>query len=373
MIILNLIVFLGLALTIYATVLAQKRLVGRNRKPGRQRPITVLKPCKGIDYSLWYNLESLAGLDWMLGYDKGKRDELIFCLDSFTDPAHKYVDRFIFMFPHVPAKKYVAQSKTNLNPKVSNILAAYMNANNDLILISDSNVQLPSNYLNILDNEFKDGCGVLTSTLCCTKMNGLAAEIEAMLIHRFYNKWLLVLNSINESIVLGKSMMFRKSALETCGGLLLVGSFMAEDYNIGKFISATGLRTKVMSIPVQQPIGWTSFREVFNRNVRWSRMRKAHAPWIFMLEPLTYFTVCSMLCMFIMPWWSAVIIQTLWTYIEIRMIRKVGGRMSFLAYVVSEWLMLPIWFVSLLGNTVKWRGSIYRVNREGKCTKELMP
>ncbi len=361
-------IWLGRLLVIVATMIAalawaaMRSFLGNAKRHKRKRPITILKPMKGdSEFGLLENLTSFFEMTFMEG------DEIIFCFETEDDPGIKLVESLQAKFPYVPVRITKKAVRIGVNPKIQNMWEGYKTAKNDLILISDSNTLVKPYYLALLDDQHKYDTGVLAAVIICNNATSLAGRVESMLMHRFYSKWMVLLNSIGHSIVMGKSMMFSKSALEACGGFFYASKYLAEDYVIGQMLSNSGYYTHVLSIPVTESVGKRSFREVFMRYVRWGRMRKAHAPVTFMLEPLSSMTVMSWISIFVFPWWVGLVLSTIWAWFETDMIHYAGGKNNFLAYMVSEWLIIPIWIYTLCGNAVEWRGRIFDMNDGGTC------
>jgi ceramide glucosyltransferase len=355
-------VLASLAMTTYAWMLTKSiNNPKKPTKPKRKRPISILKPMKGFDYGFVQNIESFFSLDFYPG------DELIFCFENKSDGMITFIRNMMNVYPHVPAKISTGGWPFGINPKIQNIFHAYQNVKNDMVLISDSNVEAPDNYLNLVDYEHTEGDGVLTAAVVGTRSITMAAQIENMLLQRFYNKWLVVLNSINVPIVMGKSIFFSKKNLEKQDGLYHAVRYLAEDYTIGQMHKREGLKTKVLSIPVKQAIGRRTFRELFDRYARWGRMRRAHEPLVFYFEPLMSFSIVSTMATIAFPFWFALIFNTVWCWIEIATLKRLGSETDPLAYMMSEWLTLPIWFYTLMSDKVEWRGRIYKMQPGGTC------
>lgn len=338
----------------------------RPHKPDRKRGITILKPIKGDqDPCFMSNLFSFMEQDWHVD------DEIIFCFESSEDPAIPLIDELRRFYPNVPISINTSYCKHfGMNPKIKTIYHAYKFAKNDLILISDSNVCVPYNYLNLVDYEHLNEDGVLTAAIVGTDCWSFWAKVESMLMQKFYNKWLIIANTYGSSIVMGKSMAFSKEDLENCGGMEDAIDYLAEDYRIGQMISSMGARTKIMSIPVSTPLGRRSMKDVFDRYVRWGRMRKAVSIWAFLAEIFASMTFVSVLLTFTKPWWVCTILMTMWGFFECQMIQRITGRKPhWFAYLVSEWITFPIWALTLLNNKVEWRGRIFRMKRGGTCVQ----
>ena len=361
MILLQLFCLAGLAIAALGWFISCRTIVRRRFVPARKRGISILKPIKGVDEpGLMSNIISFLFLDYH------RDDELIFCMDG-NGPEFELIKRFKDLYPQIPIRISTIAVNRGVNPKIQNIWNGYIHARNDLILISDANVSVPSNYLNVCDYEMKANVNILTAAIH-TVSSGLWSDVEAMLLHRFYNKWLLILNHLGFGpIVMGKSMLFRREQLDARGGLERICNYLAEDYNTGQALG----RVKVMSIPITQHITGRDFSGMAGRYVRWGRMRKAQAPLAFAAELLSSMSAMSLVAMFVFPWWQGMIINTVWCWFEVAQIKHLGSKSKFIPFMVSEWMMIPLWLLTLSGNKVEWRGNIFKMKRGGKCVKSL--
>jgi ceramide glucosyltransferase len=351
------IVFISLAFQILGAMLAKRTIRRKQFYRKRSRPITILKPMKGIDDALELCVSSFLRL---VPFDG---DEIIFCFESSSDPAYKTVEGLInyhYNFHRGTARVMCFDSKVVANPKINNIWQAYRLAKNDLILISDSNVVAPNDYKQIMDAEFTTGIGVLTS-LVYSSGRGL----DAMMLNTFYTKWILILNFIGQPTVIGKSMMFDRRLLNLFGGLAEAGQYLAEDFAIGKMFKSRGADIKISSVPVRQSVSTSGF---WGRYMRWGIMRKAQAPWVFLVEPLVYGTVAQTIAWGLFSWPIALLYGAIWCFCDDVISTSVSGsKFHFVAYTLREWSAVPMWLQTLFNNTVTWRGREYVIERGGKA------
>jgi ceramide glucosyltransferase len=79
----------------------------------------------------------------------------------------------------------------------------------------------------------------------------------------------LIANAVGINCVVSKSMLFRKTDLDKCGGIESFGKFLAEDYFIGKAIKDLKLKHVVAPDPIHQPMGTTPFVDFAKRRIRY--------------------------------------------------------------------------------------------------------
>ena len=70
------------------------------------------------------------------------------------------------------------------------------------------------------------------------------------------------------------------------GGIAALGKEVAEDAAATKIVRDAGLKVRLVDRPFVQPLGWRSAAEVWNRQVRWARLRRASFLLYFLPEAL---------------------------------------------------------------------------------------
>jgi ceramide glucosyltransferase len=132
-------------------------------------PLSVLKPVKGVDDDLEANLESFFGLDY-------PRFELVFGVEGLGDPVLAVLQRLRARYPRVPCRVVVHAGGRGLNPKVSNLRAMLEGGSHDAVVVSDSNVRVPANYLRSLAAHLAEpGVGLVTSPIAAQGERSLGA------------------------------------------------------------------------------------------------------------------------------------------------------------------------------------------------------
>jgi ceramide glucosyltransferase len=82
-------------------------------------------------------------------------------------------------------------------------------------------------------------------------------------------------------------MLFRRSDLAAAGGIEAISHSLAEDTALSQSLAAQGLKTVFAHRTVGQEIGARTLREIYDRQVRWSVIRRANERFTFPLEPLS--------------------------------------------------------------------------------------
>ncbi len=333
--------------------------------------VTILKPLCGHDSGLEENLRSFFLLEH-------PRFELIFSVADPTDPAVSLVKRLRGRYPLVRSKLIIGAESAGPNPKVNNLLRSYQEASFDQILISDSNVRVEPDYIQKVTAELTPEVGVVTAVVAGVEARGWGGRLEATYLNTFYARGMNLAFATGNPCVIGKSMLFRKSVAENFGGLRGLAGYLAEDYALGEEMRRMGLQVVLMRQPIRQYIGDYSFRTFWQRHIRWGRIRKAHAPWAFILEPVFMPLVASAIA-------STALASTfgffpaflgnlsVWMGCDLILMRKLGGRLetrSPVDWLAREAIALPLWLAAGSGNSVNWRGNRITLLSGGKIREE---
>jgi ceramide glucosyltransferase len=334
----------------------------------RQRPITILKPIKGITSNFEANIESFFQLKFFPG------DQIIFCVENNNDSALPIIHKLMRKYPKVKCLISTTSRPVGVNPKINNIYHSYEHSINDLVLISDDNAIAPTDYLDRLDAEFTNG--ILTAVITCQNVKSIGGELEAMMMGTFYSRGLLLAHWAKHPCVMGKSMMFRKSEMGV-KTVQAAGKFLAEDYAMGLMARAMGFDVKLMSIPVKQNLGEYPFHQFWDRHIRWGRLRKYQAPWAFIFEPLFYSFISAgligtlgfgMISVQTIPAFFMIHLY-LWMFAEVLLLNAIGYELSFRAigvWLLRELTYLPMWFKIAIGNQITWKGRQFKIIPGGK-------
>lgn len=331
-------------------------------------PVTVLKPLKGAESGIRENLESFFRLDY-------PKYEILFSVADERDPAFDLVSELIRKHPGVPARLIVGDVQAGPNPKINNLVKSYQQARYDWLLISDSNVRVRPDYLTRLVAHLDAGVGIMTSLVAGQNAQGLGGHLEAGILNTFYARGMVQAFAVGHPIVMGKSMMFRKSTAERFGGIKVLARYLAEDYIAGEAVRHLGLRTVLAHDPIVQHIGNYSVRDFWLRHLRWGRIRKVQSPLTFFIEPVFGCMISGVLgAMSAMQLWGTspaifmALHLTAWSCCDFQMMRRMGQKTDVrlpVTWFVRELITLPLWAHIASGNTVNWRGRKLRLQPGG--------
>ncbi len=361
----------ALGITIFGTRTTLKSLAispSHLDAPFNLYPVTVLKPLKGADSGLSENLETFFHLDY-------PKYELIFSIADNRDPALQIISRLLQKYPFVPARLIIGDVEAGANPKINNMVKGYREAKYDWLLISDSNIRVSPDYLKRLVAQLDPGVGIITSLVAGQNGEGLGGHLESSFLNTFYARGMGLAFSTGMPIVMGKSMMFRKSTAERFGGIKILARYLAEDYMAGEAIRHLGLKVVLSCDPVVQHIGTYSLKSFWQRHIRWGRLRKTQSPLTFYLEPFFGCLISGILGSLALSHWtsvSSVVFMAahlgIWSLCDFLMIKRMGQKIEARLpwfWFLRELLSLPLWVHIASGSTVDWRGRKLKLQAGG--------
>jgi hypothetical protein len=296
--------WVGAAVYTYGTVAMLIRLV-------RERPSTVLqnelkvtclKPMAGLDANLRENLQTFADLK------AAPEFEVILCLGHEKDAALPLARQFEAQYPQRFRVK-VGRNPHLGNAKMAQLAVGLPLAKNDLIWVSEANVETSQNFLEALVGTWKAVNAVervptlVHAPLVAVEGSGIGASFERSHLASFHNPNAELAALIKENIVVGKTEFFHRDDLRAVGGLESFGDYLGEDYMLGQAFAKLGVVRRI-PLATRNVLGHVTFSSWFNRHVRWAVIRKSVKPFeFFVFELLSYSAVPMLLFLAgLVPW-----------------------------------------------------------------------
>jgi ceramide glucosyltransferase len=259
--------------------LAARRL--RRPMPGGTlpagQPVSLIRPVCGLER---YSEETLAS-GFRLAYPAY---ELIFCVADAADPVLPLVRRLIAQHPAVPARIIVGEERVSDNPKLNNCVRGWDAASHDWIVLADSNVLMPADYIQTLQAAWRPETGLVCSTPIGAQPDGFWAMVECAFLNTLQARWQYAGEAVGLGFAQGKSMLWHRPFLDGQGGIRALAAEIAEDAAATKLVRAAGRRVNLVATPFPQPLGVRSFPEIWSRQVRWARLRRVTFPLFFAPE-----------------------------------------------------------------------------------------
>ncbi|MBN9061962.1 MAG: glycosyltransferase [Rhizobiales bacterium] len=252
---------------------ARRRVTSVTRLP----PVTIVRPVSGADFMLAETLASGFALDH-------PNYETIFCAASETDAAVPTVRALLDRHAGANARLLIGNEAISENPKLNNIAKGWRAAAHDWIVMTDSNVLMPPDYLQRCFAAWDKSAGLVAAPPAGTHTLNFGADVEAAFLNTHQARWQYAANAIGFGFAQGKNLMFRRDILRAAGGVRSLASDLAEDAAATKVVRAQGYDVRLASGPFAQPLGERDWGSVWSRQARWARLRRLSFPFWYALE-----------------------------------------------------------------------------------------
>jgi ceramide glucosyltransferase len=368
-----------IAIHIASVVIAALRR--RRRTPGepasRQNlpAVSLVRPLCGIDNHAADTLSSTFALDY-------PRCEILFCVASAKDPVVALIEAMMAEHVGAGAKLLIGDERVSPNPKLNNVLKGWRAASHDWIVLADANVLMPHDYIERLFAGWREDTGLVASPPIGAQPQGFWAELECAFLNTYQARWQYIADAFGLGFAQGKTMLWRRADLERAGGIEALAKEVAEDAASTKIVRGAGLKVRLVDRPFAQPLGYRSAAEVWNRQLRWARLRRASFFVYFLPEALSG-GVLPMLALAVAapafalpPALSVVFLGLFWYGAEMLLAVTAGWHVSarYPLHCLARDLLLPVLFVSALrGDDFVWRGNEMQVERMRPRLTEFAP
>ncbi len=337
-------------------------------------PVSILKPLKGSDPEMVESFRSHCLQDY-------PQFEIIFGVSDPADPAIEVVEQLKREFPRCAIHLVTCSEKLGANVKVSNLAQMLLQAAHENILVNDSDIRVPPDYLRRVVTPLSDPqIGLITCLYRGIANRTLGAKLESLGISTDFAAGVLVGDASLEGGIrfgLGSTLAFRKRDLEAIGGFEALVDYLADDYELGRRIAQRGLAVKLSEVVVETFLPKYSLRGFFDHQLRWGRAVRDSRRWGYLGLLLTFgvpWAGLALLLSYGAAWAWDLFAAVLSLRIAVAVV--VGWSVLRDRQIVPLLLLLPlrdlaaliVWILSLLGDTVVWRGDSFTL-KNGKLMR----
>src|SRR5215467_330939 len=326
--------------------------------PAALPPVSIVRPICGLDPFL----EETLRTSFELAYPTY---ELILCIASTRDPSIPIVQHLMAMHRHVDAQLLVGDDRISQNPKLNNCVKGWRAAKYDWIVLADSNVLMPVDYINRLLDAWEPDTGLVCSPPVGCRAMGFWAGLECAFLNTYQVRVQYFADALGFGFAQGKTMLWRRAELEAAGGIGALATEIAEDAASTKIVRAASLRVRLATPPFEQPLGRRRITEVWRRQTRWARLRRSSFPLYFVPEifsgavfPLIaagYVASTADISAFA----TIAALSFIWCGAETALAKVAGWELGPLypLQVILRDLLLPVlWIDAWVGTDFVWRG-----------------
>jgi ceramide glucosyltransferase len=328
-------------------------------------PVTILKPLHGAEPDLYANLASFCRQDYPAPV------QVLFGLSDSADPAATVVRRLIADFPDRDLDLVINARGHGANAKVSNLINMQPAARHEMIVIADSDIVVPPNYLaNVMANLSQPGVGLATCPYRGVGATGIWSRLAAAGIdYQFLPNVLVGLKLGLATPCFGSTIALTKTTLTKLGGLQSVADQLADDYALGMAVRRVGLQVAIPPFIVTHVCAERSLRELLLREIRWARTIRAMDSLGFAGLAVTYAVPLALLGVILgglTPAASVLVVALACRFAlqaELHRLLQLRNGIFWLG-PIRDILSFVVFVASFFGRRVEWRGHRYGVKAD---------
>ncbi|GAC1403620.1 MAG: bacteriohopanetetrol glucosamine biosynthesis glycosyltransferase HpnI [Novosphingobium sp.] len=265
----------GSAYTLAAAWVLVRFMRRRTAQPASSVGLTLLKPLYGAEPRLLENLSSFCTLD------HAGPLQIVVGVQRADDPAHGMIAELRARFPDVRIDLVTGANVTAANGKIANLMAMAPHAAHDVLVLSDSDISVPRDYLShVVAALAAPGVGAVTCAYRGRGDAGFWSRLGAAGLD-----WQMLPGVVFGTRTglatpcMGSTIALRAETLATIGGFEAFSETLADDYAIGAAIRERGESVVVPPLLVTHGSAETSLAELWRHEVRW-------AATVFGVEPV---------------------------------------------------------------------------------------
>lgn len=337
------------------------------------QPVSILKPLRGTDPEMYESFRSHCLQDY-------PEYEIIFGISDAADTAIELVERLKKEFPQSAIHLTICSQNLGTNIKVSNLVQMLPQAKYENILVNDSDIRVEPDYLRRVVTPLQDPqIGLVTCLYRGIASPTLGSRLEAIGISTDFAAGVLTARQLEGGIRfgLGSTLAFRRRDLEAIGGFEAIVDYLADDYEIGKRIAQRGLKVKLSEVVVETFLPAYSLHQFLQHQLRWGRAVRDSRRGGYLGLGLTFGLPWAFLALALSrgALWSWIVLAAV-TSLRLAVAWAVGWSVLRDGQVLSLLALLPlrdfaallIWFASLFGHEVIWRGDVFEL-KDGKLIR----
>jgi ceramide glucosyltransferase len=320
--------------------------------------VSIVRPLCGVEAFSEETLRSTFGLDY-------PDYEIIFCVQRSNDAIVPLVERLIAEHPNAAARLLIGDDPISANPKLNNCVKGWNAARHDWIILADSNVLFPKDYIQTLLKPWDEKTGFVISMPIGSRPQGFWAEVECAILNTFEARWMFAGEILGIAFAQGKNMLWRRDILENAGGIAALAAELAEDAAGSKIVAAAGLKIRFVDMPFEQPLGARKASDIWSRQVRWARLRRVTFPGYFAPEPIAGAFIPLLLigiAAYLYGWNPVPLVAAFAAILygaEILLAWRAGWFVNWaspIAYIVRDIAFPLMWIDACLFNDFTWHG-----------------
>jgi ceramide glucosyltransferase len=245
-----------------------------SERPGFAPPMTLLKPLHGAEPNLEAHLDTFFQQNY-------PQYEILFCARTADDEGLETARRVAARYPNIPAHFFSTGEPPYINAKVASLELMESAAAYDILVISDSDVRVTSDYLRAVALPFADEkVGAVTCPYRgVAAEGGLWARLEAVGMSVEMTSGVLAARAMEGmQFTLGPTMAFRRETIRRMGGFRVTADYCADDFVLGNETWKGGQQVVLSHHAIDHMVINKTLAASLKHQVRWMKSTRFSRP-----------------------------------------------------------------------------------------------
>jgi len=336
-------------------------------------PVSVLKPVHGAEQRLKENVESFFRQDY-------PEYEILFAADEENDTALPIIREVVARYPHIKCSILVTGQPELPNPPAYSFFRMSQMAAHEILVTSDSDVEVAPNYLREVVAPMLDcAVGMVTCVYRGKNMGGFWSGMDAIGMSVEMTAGVMTANLLEGmKFGLGPTIVTRKDSIAKIGGYRVTGEYFSNDFMTGNFIEKVGYRVVLSRHIIDHVVPPMTFKRMWERQVRWAKGTRWSRPKGHFGTGLIFampYGILGFLAgaasrhfLFGAGLLIAAIINRLLESFVIgwEVVRDPRAKQELWLYPLRDLLGFAVWCASYLSKSAVWRDHRYQLIRGGR-------
>jgi ceramide glucosyltransferase len=345
-----------------------RRYFRREPAPAQSTPaVSIFKPLHGAPSSLEDDLASF------LAQEYAGDVQILFGVHGADDPAVAVVKRLVAAYPKADIDLVIDGRVHGANPKISNLVNMAPRAKHGLFLLSDSDIRVKLDFLgSVVAASAEPSVGAISCCYAGRSDGRFWSRFAAMDIDlRFLPNAVMGIASGLAHPCFGSAIALSRATYERIGGFASLKDMLADDYELGRAVRATGAKVSIPPVLVEHDFQESGLGEVWAHELRWARTVRTVDPLGHFGSALTYplpWALAALFCLRFNLFAAGLVILALLSRMALKWhIEGVTARSSGPLWLLPlrDLMSFGVYLASLFGRSVQWQDLSLRVEREG--------
>lgn len=312
----------------------------------RMMPVSVLKPLCGMEPGLYENLSTLCDQSWTVY-------QIVFGVRERDDLAIGVVRELMRRHPERDIELVVDARTHGTNHKVSNLLNMAPRARHPWLVIADSDIAVPRDYLEKLCAPLADPrTGIVTCLYHGRALAGFWSRLGAQFIDTWFMPSVRVASACGSSdFGFGASIALRAGTLAAAGGFSALRNRLADDYWLGCLTRERGLRTVLADLTVRTDVTEAGFKALWQHERRWMQTIRSVNPLGYAFSFITFTFPMLAIGLYLAPGGAPIALAGAGARIALNLRHGTHPMDA----PLRDCLLLLVWASAFGGSAVRWR------------------